>query len=120
MTQGPTAETTDAAIIDASRSDPAAFETIFQRHYDALFRFLAIRTDRDLAAEIASETFLVAFEHRSDFAPSYTSARPWIFGIANNLLRNSLRRRSAQKRQAKPLSPTPAGFEDDVAWRVDA
>jgi len=41
----------DAQVIAASRSEPHAFATIFDRHFDAVHRYLARRVGADLAEE---------------------------------------------------------------------
>jgi RNA polymerase sigma-70 factor (ECF subfamily) len=63
------------------------FAAIFDRHYDAIARYLRRRVGATLGDELASETFLRAFAGRADFDPSRTSALPWLYGIAANLVR---------------------------------
>jgi RNA polymerase sigma factor (sigma-70 family) len=70
---------------------PDAFTAIFDRHFDAVYRYLARRTDRARAEDLAASTFTVAFERRERFRPEAASARPWLLGIATNLLRNEWR-----------------------------
>jgi len=65
--------------------------------------------------------FTRAFDHRSRFDEGRESARPWLFGIARNVLLNEQRRRGNDR--ATPVEgvdgevPDPA---DMVAWTVDA
>ena len=84
-------ERSDAAVIGDSLGRPEAFETIFDRHFDAVQRYLARRAGSGRADDLASATFVVAFERRHGFREATNSARPWLFGIATNLLRNELR-----------------------------
>ena len=84
-------ERSDAAVIGDSLGRPEAFETIFDRHFDAVWRYLARRAGSSRADDLASATFVVAFERRHGFCAAASSARPWLFGIATNLLRNELR-----------------------------
>jgi RNA polymerase sigma factor (sigma-70 family) len=84
-------ERSDAAIIGDSLGRPEAFEAIFDRHFDAVQRYLARRAGTSRADDLASATFAVAFERRRGFRAAASSARPWLFGIATNLLRNELR-----------------------------
>ncbi len=77
----------DAAVIERSMHEPDWFGVIFDRHFDAVFGYLARRTGRSAAEDLASATFTVAFERRNGFRRDATSARPWLFGIATNLLR---------------------------------
>jgi RNA polymerase sigma factor (sigma-70 family) len=81
----------DAAVIARSRSEPEAFALIFDRHFKTIHRYLARRVGRDRADDLASQTFAVAFERRASFRPEAADARPWLYGIATNLLANDRR-----------------------------
>jgi RNA polymerase sigma-70 factor (ECF subfamily) len=83
---------TDAEVIAASRDDPRRFAELFDRHFAAVFGFAARRVGRDQAAEVASETFLRAFARRASYRPDAEDARPWLFGIASNLVLHDRRR----------------------------
>jgi DNA-directed RNA polymerase specialized sigma24 family protein len=62
-------ETDDGATIRDSLAEPKRFGEIFERHYDAIYGFLARRVGPDLAGELAAETFTRAFALRSRFRP---------------------------------------------------
>jgi RNA polymerase sigma factor (sigma-70 family) len=81
----------DAEVIAASFSDPRVFIAIFDRHSDAINRYLRRRVGREIADELTSETFANAFEHRQRYDERRPSARPWLYGIAQNLLRHHYR-----------------------------
>lgn len=82
----------DADIIVASLGTPAAFGAVFDRHFGVVHRFLAARAGRDLADDLAAQTFVIALQRRSSFhASSTSSALPWLLGIATNLLRTARR-----------------------------
>jgi RNA polymerase sigma factor (sigma-70 family) len=85
------ADRSDASVIAASLSRPEAFAAIFDRHFAAIHAYLARRAGTAAADDLASLTFTVAFERRSAFRNDADSARPWLFGIATNLLRNKWR-----------------------------
>ena len=111
---------TDGEIFERSRTEPELFEEIFARHGPTIFRYLRRRLGRGPAEELVSETFLIAFERRTRFDDSYGSARPWLFGIAANLLRHHLREEQEHLRaMAKvPISRPAEGVED--VDRLDA
>jgi RNA polymerase sigma factor (sigma-70 family) len=115
-------EPSDAALIVVSRAQPEAFAALYDRHAALLFRFLIRRAGRDTADELLGETFRVAFERRSSFDPSYSTARPWLYGIASNLLarhrRSEGRRLAATARLFTQRDPEPPA--DVVASNVDA
>lgn len=87
----------DGTAVALSLRDPEAFTAVFDRHFVAVHRYLARRAGRDAADDIASQTFTVAFVQRGRYRDDLGTARPWLFGIATNLLRAELR--SAQRRQ---------------------
>jgi RNA polymerase sigma factor (sigma-70 family) len=91
-----TSDQPDSELIARSRSDPAVFAEIFDRHHGELYRYLRRRVGVGLAADLAAETFVTAFARRAAYRPQGGSAhggsaRPWLYGIAHNLLRNHLR-----------------------------
>jgi RNA polymerase sigma-70 factor (ECF subfamily) len=98
------------------------FETVFDRHYEHIHAYAARRLGPDLAEDVAAETFLVAYDRRSGYDPQRADARPWLYGIASNLI---MRHARAESRRYKALarSVEPATRPDDadaVAGRVDA
>ena len=115
------ADQTDSDIIEASMHDPEVFAVIFDRHHLSISRYLARRLGSASAEDSTSEVFARAYEHRSRFDQGRESARPWLFGIARNVLMNEHRRRANDR--SSPIAeihqqvPDPA---DSVAWAVDA
>jgi RNA polymerase sigma factor (sigma-70 family) len=101
----------DAAVILAARRDPAAFGEIFDRHFDAVHAFARRRVGADLADEIASETFVRAFDRRGSYDLGFPDARPWLLGIAANLMRRhwrtEKRRLAAYARHGAPGEARP-------------
>ncbi|MDX1621062.1 MAG: RNA polymerase sigma factor [Nitriliruptorales bacterium] len=86
---------TDAAVIARSLGDPHAFAEIFDRHHDAMWKFVWTRVgDEEAANDLAAEVFRIAFEQRHDYDLDYDSAKPWLFGIAANLVRQHHRDRA--------------------------
>ena len=81
---------TDADIIARARSEPGRFATVFDRHYDAIHRFLWTRVGRR-AEDLTSEVFKVAFQQRDRYDTSFPSAKPWLFGIAARLAKQQHR-----------------------------
>jgi RNA polymerase sigma factor (sigma-70 family) len=63
------------------------FGAIFERHFVPIHRYLNRRVGLDLAEDLASETFVVAFRRRAGYDWGREDARPWLFGIATNLMR---------------------------------
>jgi RNA polymerase sigma factor (sigma-70 family) len=84
----------DATIIRDSVEHPEAFSEVFDRHFAAVYAFISRRAAWSDPADLAGETFRVAFEARERYDPSYATALPWLYGIARNLMR----RRQTQDR----------------------
>ena len=95
------------------------FALIFDRHFAAVHRYLHRRAGRDLADELAAETFALAFERRASCRAS-GSVLPWLYGIATNLL---LASRRAERRQLRAYGRSGvdrwAAYEDEAAARAD-
>jgi RNA polymerase sigma-70 factor (ECF subfamily) len=112
----------DGPIIAASLTDPAQFGLIFDRHYDAIHRYLARRVGWDLAEDLTASVFLAAFQSRTRFRPNGQDARPWLYGIATNILRRhtrtEVRRLRAYGRVADPGAVQID--RDAIANRLDA
>jgi RNA polymerase sigma factor (sigma-70 family) len=115
---------TDAEVIAASRDDPACFALIFDRHFDAVHRYVQRRIGADLADDVVAETFAVAFRCRSAYDTRRADARPWLLGIATNILRHEWRRERLQLRAFARTGIDPVtrslAEADAVEERVDA
>lgn len=82
----------DGRAIARSQSSPEAFAVVFDRHFAFVHRYIARRIGRDRADDLASQTFTVAFAHRARYRDDLGTARPWLLGIATNLMRAEWRR----------------------------
>ena len=94
---------TDADLVARSRRDPEQFTAVYDRYFRDIYRYVAGRLDTQAADDIAAETFLVAFGQRDRFDPGRGSLRPWLFGIATNLV---ARHRRTEARHYRALSHT--------------
>jgi RNA polymerase sigma-70 factor (ECF subfamily) len=106
----------DATLIAASVSDPPAFAAVFDRHWTGIHRYCVGRAP-SVGEDLAAETFRVAFDQRAAYDERYADARPWLYGIATNLLRRHFR---SAARKAAPLITRALRFEDDALGRVEA
>jgi len=72
-------------------SDEAAFEEIYARYGKKIYGFLMRRLGQpDDCAELFQETFLRLHKGRSSYKPEMPF-KTWLYTIANNLVRDSLR-----------------------------
>jgi RNA polymerase sigma-70 factor (ECF subfamily) len=81
---------TDAVVVERSLRTPEAFGELFDRHWDSVFRYCRSRTG-DAGEDLAAETFRLAFDRRASYDVDRADARPWLLGLATNLIRNHLR-----------------------------
>ena len=112
----------DAALISRSLHTPERFAAIFDRHAAAIHSYVARRLGRDRADDVVAEVFLVAFQRRGEYDLTHADARPWLYGIATNLIRRHRRnevrflRAIAQAAEDPPAEP----IADQVTRRVAA
>lgn len=81
----------DREAFARSLAEPELFLVVFERHYEAIARYLARRLPSDTAADLASEVFAQAFAARSRFDASKGDPLPFLYGIAANLIRRQRR-----------------------------
>ena len=120
---------TDAEVIASSLASPAAFGELFDRHATTLFRYFVRRVGPADADSLLGELFRIAFEKRATFDPDRAEARPWLYGIAGNLLARH-RQREARRldatarlvRASAPVTEPVTGSDPFVEAdaRVDA
>jgi RNA polymerase sigma-70 factor (ECF subfamily) len=97
----------DAAVIEASRAEPDRFASLFDRHAPYIHRYLARRVGTQAADDLVAETFLVAFRKRTGYDPRFPDARPWLYGIATNLIARHRREEARQLRLRQATGPDP-------------
>jgi RNA polymerase sigma factor (sigma-70 family) len=109
----------DADLVAASCADPPAFGALFDRHAVAVHRYLDRRLGRDRADDLLGEVFRIAFERRADYRTEHPSARPWLFGIASNLVLKAHRHETRRLRALARLDPADASGTDLRLGRVE-
>ena len=97
-------------------AEAAAFAAVFDRHWQAIHRWCVSRAG-PAGEDLAAETFRVAFDERARFDPRYDDARPWLYGIATNVLRHYFR---AAARRGEPPVSRETDFTEDALGRVEA
>jgi RNA polymerase sigma factor (sigma-70 family) len=113
------AQRSDAAILAASVGDPEAFTALFERHFSRIHRWLHRRVGAPLAEDLAAETFTRAFDQRERFDGAYADARPWLFGIAANLVHDHHRAELRRLRALARVQRWEEAGDDPAAGAVD-
>lgn len=112
---------TDAQIVAASLVDPDEFGVVFGRYFAVIHCYVSRRLGQPRADDLAAEVFRIAFTTRSRFDPALGDVRPWLYGIANNVVRQSLRDGQRAESAWSRLKPA-VSLSDEAALveRVDA
>ncbi len=114
MTAGVRGHVSDQVLAGRLRDDPDAFGELYDCYFRAIYRYVAGRLGTSAAEDVAAETFVVAFAQRDRFDPGRGALRPWLFGIATNLV---ARHRRLEARHYRALSrlpePTSAGGHEE-------
>lgn len=99
----------------------SSFDQVFGAEYAPLRGYLYRRLGSAAADDLAAETFAIAYRRWDDLDPS-RPVRPWLYGIAANLLRHHWRseRRMLRAYARSGLDPVVAQDDDASVERADA
>ena len=106
-------EQSDAELL--VQEDPDAFAELYDRHAGQILGWSSVRVG-DYGADLTAEVFAAAWRGRKRFRDEHDgSALPWLYGIAHNVFRSSLRKRrveyGARERLGLPVTVMHADFE---------
>lgn len=97
--------------------DRAAFEALYELLAPEVGRYFgAILHDADRAADLTQECFLEVHRSRRLYLPPLP-VRPWLFGIARNVLRRYWRRERRRARERHAATEPAAGTNASAAAR---
>lgn len=97
-----------------------SFDAAFAAEFPTLHRYLARRVGASAADDLAAETFVVAFRNWGRLDPE-RAVRPWLYGIAANVMRHHWRKERRMLRAYAQTGIDPVFAEDDEAVeRADA
>jgi RNA polymerase sigma-70 factor (ECF subfamily) len=108
----------DAQLVTWSIEQPAHFAQLFDRHAAAVHRYLGRRVG-ELADDLLSETFLIAFRRRAAYRPVHVEVRPWLMGIATNLVRGHARSERRRYRALARAAAEPTAQPSDEQGSAD-
>lgn len=112
----------DATVIVAARDAPQYFALLFDRHAPIIHRYLVRRVGWQVADDLTAETFLAAFRKRDRYDATHRDARPWLYGIATNLVAQHRREevRAYRLQASAPLDLAGADHAEQVVADVTA
>ncbi|MFB6991477.1 RNA polymerase sigma factor [Streptomyces sp. NPDC056230] len=122
MTGPPASPDDDAELVAQSLEQPEIFAELYDRHAPDIHRYAVRRLGEGAADDITAETFLIAFRSRRRFDRTRRSARPWLYGIAANLIG---KQRRGEERALRALArtgqdPVAASWSDRCDDRISA
>lgn len=106
----------DARLLLASAKDARAFGVLYDRYADQIRRYHLRRCrDQEAAFDLVAETFAQAWCVRRAFRNEADgSAAPWLYGIARNVLRQSVRRERLEDDARQRLGVLEQSGRSDV------
>jgi RNA polymerase sigma factor (sigma-70 family) len=112
----------DATLIERSWHEPETFAELYDRHAVPIHRYVSRRLGEPMADDVVADTFLAAFRRRQGYDLHRHDARPWLYGIAANLIS---KHRRAEVRMLRAYARTGAdpvvdGHADRIDSRVTA
>jgi RNA polymerase sigma factor (sigma-70 family) len=104
---------TDEELLAQARTAPRAFGEFYRRHVHAVQSYFRRRVqDVETAFDLTAETFAAALRSVPRYEPGPGPARAWLFGIARNVLSESLRRGQVQDRARRALAMQPLALDE--------
>ncbi|WP_222946947.1 sigma-70 family RNA polymerase sigma factor [Streptomyces sp. TRM49041] len=106
------------------RGDPEALAELYDEHAQVLHRYaLRVTGNWAEAEDVVSTTFLEAWRGREKLRPEGDGLRPWLLGIATNVMRRNARTRRLREHALARLperGSVPDFADDLVAQLADA
>jgi RNA polymerase sigma factor (sigma-70 family) len=103
----------DTELLVCSRESAAAFGVFYRRHANEVQGYFRRRVgDVEIAFDLTAETFAAALRGVPRYEPRPEPARAWLFGIARNVLSESVRRGRVQDRARKVLEMQPIVLDE--------
>lgn len=110
----------DEDLLVGARESDDAFGVFYERHIDAMLAFFLKRLgDRELAADLAAETFAAALIAVPSYDPDRSPPLAWLFMIAHRRLVDSLRRGRVEDEARRVLGMEPMVLTDRDLERVE-
>jgi RNA polymerase sigma-70 factor (ECF subfamily) len=121
--------TTDELLLEkAGAGDPAAFLQLYERHRNAVFRFIyRLSGTVEMAEDITHDCFLSLIKKPENFTPGRASMRTYLFSAARNLWFKQLRKLGRESAMddfdenqfiAESKEPLRSLLDDELALKV--
>ena len=88
----------------------ASFRAVFDEHFEAIRAYCLRRLPVADANDAVAEVFVIAL-NKSDSLPNADRVRPWLYGIARNVIRHTYRSSARRSRLQSKLGGLDPGVE---------
>ena len=92
----------------------SSFDDVFAAEFEPLHGYIARRLGISAADDLTAETFAVAYRRWEDLDP-LRPVRPWLYGIASNLIRHRWRKERRMLRAYARTGADPVFAEAGVS-----
>lgn len=104
-------------LVRQARGDPKSFAVLFERQAPALYAWARLHVLPELSAlldadDLVQEVCYRAYTSFATYSEERTRFRSWLFGIANNVLRQALRKRRTIRGNAASTPQAPEAPEE--------
>ena len=102
----------ESLVQRAQNSDPEAFSQLYERYFNKIFRYIALKIGNSPEAEdMTQQVFLKSLQSISSYRWRDIPFSAWLFRIAHNLVVDYLRKKTRQPTAS--LENLPLAAEDD-------
>jgi RNA polymerase sigma-70 factor (ECF subfamily) len=102
----------ESLVQRAQSSDPEAFSQLYERYFNKIFRYIALKIGNSPEAEdMTQQVFLKSLQSISSYRWRDIPFSAWLFRIAHNLVVDHLRKKTRQPTAS--LENLPLAAEDD-------
>jgi len=112
----------EALVRRSLAGDSEAFGRLYERHLDAIFRYIFFRvSDTELAEELTEEVFVRAWEALPRYRRGKDPFSSWLYRIAHNLVVDHYRRRKPTVLSDEDLEQTanPDGLPEEQVAKLE-
>ena len=115
------ADADETALVRAALERPELFGAVYQRHVDAIYRYLQLRVGLDEAADLTQQVFLKALSALPKYQPKGAPFSAWLFRIARNLATDHHRLSHRKSDELLPdiMFSGTAGAPEEAALRME-
>lgn len=106
-------------VIAIKSSDPDAFETLFLRYYDLLYKYVWRQThSEELSKDFLQETFKRLWMNRTKLNRN-KNIKAYLYKIAHNIIIESTRRQQREKKYRTLLINNPKNESIEIKSHID-